>query len=110
VFHVVHVAGGRHHLTSWIGVTVRSAPFQKPGGIAVGFEALARGVAAEGVGGVVGMMAVADQNTNGPIDGRQLGHPGQFVHPRSQRAWRHIGIKGDSAITLYPAAPLIIGV
>jgi hypothetical protein len=55
------------------------------------------------------MLAVADQNTNGPIDGRQLGHPGQFVHSRSQWAWRHIDIKGDSAIALYLAAPLIIG-
>jgi hypothetical protein len=76
----------------------------------VGFEAVAEGAAAEGVGGLIGMLAVADQNTNGPIDCRQLGHPGQFVHSRSQWAWRHIGIMGDSAIDLYPAAPLIIGV
>jgi hypothetical protein len=38
----------------------------------VGFEALAECAAAEGVASVVGMMAVADQNTDGPVDGGQL--------------------------------------
>jgi hypothetical protein len=38
----------------------------------VEFEAIAGGVAAEGFGGVVGMLAVADQNTDGAVDGRKL--------------------------------------
>ncbi|HEY6688721.1 MAG TPA: hypothetical protein VI094_21235 [Propionibacteriaceae bacterium] len=87
-------------MTVWLG------PSQKPGGVAVGFQVLAGGgAAAEGVAGVVGMVAVADQNTDGPVDGGQLGQPG---HTGNQRAWRHIGIKGDSTIVVDLAVPPVI--
>jgi len=73
----------------------------------VEFQALAGGVAPEGVAGVVGMMAVADQNTDGPVDGGQLGQPG---HTGNRRAWWHIGIKGDSPIAVDLAVPPVIAV
>jgi hypothetical protein len=63
----------------------------------MGLETLAGGVATEGVASVVGMMAVADQNTDGPVDGGQPGQPG---HSGNQRIRRHIGIKGDSPIAV----------
>ena len=53
------------------------------------------------------MLAVADQNTDSPVDGRKLGQPG---HPGSQRAWRQIGIEVDSPIGPDLAVPLIIAV
>jgi hypothetical protein len=73
----------------------------------MGLEARDGGIAAEGFAGVVGMMAVVDQNTDGPVDGGQLGQPG---HSGNQRVWRHIGIKGDSPIVIDLAAPLVIAV
>jgi hypothetical protein len=73
----------------------------------MGLEALDRGMAAEDFTSVVGMMAVADQNTDGPVDGGQLGQPG---HPRNQRASRHIGIKGDSPIVVDLTVPPVIAV
>jgi hypothetical protein len=47
-------------------------PSQKSGGVALGFEALAECAAAESVASVVGMMALADQNTDGAVDDGQL--------------------------------------
>jgi hypothetical protein len=84
-----------------------SVPSQKPGGVAMGLETLAGGLAAEGFDSVVGMMAVVYQNTDRPVDGGQLGQPG---HSGNQRVWRHIGIKGDSPIVVDLAAPLVIAV
>ena len=71
----------------------------------MGLEALDGGIAAEGFASVVGMMAVIDQNTDGPVDGGQLGQPG---HSGNQRVWRHICIKGDSPTVVNLAVPLVV--
>jgi hypothetical protein len=73
----------------------------------MGLEALDGGMAAEDFASVEGMVAVADQKTDGPVDGGQLGQPG---HSRNERVWRHIGIKGDSPIVVDLAVPLVIAV
>ena len=84
-----------------------SSPSEKLGCVAMGLETLDGGMAAEDFASVVGMVAVADQKTDGPVDGGQLGQTG---HSGNERVWRHIGIKGDSPIVVDLAVPLAMAV
>jgi hypothetical protein len=53
---------------------------------------------------------VVDQNTDGSVDGGQLGQPGLSGNSENQSAWRHIGIKGDSPIAVDGAVPPVFAV